>query len=161
MHLTKNFTIQGNEYEIGRLNAFRAVEIVYDLAKYTSGPIGKLAGSAMSGGVNRDVGDLDLSAALDHFFEKCPRKEFTDLMQELCTKNVLRNNRPVNFQLDFQGNLQEAFELFTVVLRYNFEDFFKNVVGKIARQIPSTSHQSTSVRSTGTSGGPSSRESLL
>lgn len=129
MRTVTTVTINNNTYEIGMIPADRSIEILYDLSKYTSVPLGKLGNTLAAAKpgtkvMDMDIGEIDFAGALQSFFENCPKKDFISTLKELCTTNITRNGKHVNFSIDFMGNQGEAFMLAAEVLRFNFSDFF-------------------------------------
>jgi len=50
-------------------------------------------------------------------------EESVDIAKRLLGKEVLRDNKPVNFDQDYRGNINEMIKAVMEIIKFNFKDF--------------------------------------
>jgi len=96
-----------HQYKVNALPATTATTILIKILKM----IGAGEGSANVESIGMAVlGNLDA-------------EESVSIAKRLLGKEVLRDNRPVNFDNDYRGNISEMMKAVIEILKFNFKDF--------------------------------------
>jgi len=72
----------------------------------------------LSGGAADDVEKLGMA-----ILSNLDAVESVDIAKRLLGKEVLRDNRPVDFDNDYRGNINEMIKAVMEIIKFNFEDF--------------------------------------
>ena len=128
MQKTETQVIDGISYTSTQFSATKGLKMFHRLGKYIGPALGKINIDDLK---NKSGGDIEISAfagAIEAFFSACPENEFESTIKELLTTTT-RNNAPINFDLDFSGELGHLFKVLAFVFKVQFGNFFNGVKG--------------------------------
>lgn len=128
MQKTQEKIIGENTYTVTQFSATKSLKMLHRVGKYISGPLAKLAGDAKPGSamINAEITTETIGKAVQSFFEACDENTFESTVKELLTSTT-RNNKPLNFDLDFSGQIGELLKLVAFILEVNYKDFFSGI----------------------------------
>lgn len=130
MQRTQERVIDGVTYVCSQFPATKGLKMLHRVGRFISGPLSALAGDMKPG---QKVTAMDLSTetlgkAIQAFFESCDEATFENTVKDLLTSTT-RDGKPVNFDIDFAGQLGHLMKVLAFVLEVNFKDFFSGIGG--------------------------------
>lgn len=130
MQRTQERNIDGIAYVCSQFPATKGLKMLHRVGRFISGPLSALAGDLKPG---QKVSALDMSTeslgkAIEAFFDSCDENTFENTVKDLLTSTT-REGRPINFDIDFAGQLGHLMKVLAFVLEVNFKDFFSGIGG--------------------------------
>lgn len=130
MQRTQDKLIGENTYTVTQFPATKSLKMLHRVGKYISAPLSKLAGNYKQGEkiIDQEIATDTIGKAVQSFFEACDEHTFETTVKELLTSTT-RNNKAINFDIDFCGNIGELLKVLAFVLEVNYKDFFSGIAG--------------------------------
>ena len=128
MQKTQEKIINNNTYVVTQFPATKGIKMLHRLGKYISGPLSKIANSDKGKLLDKEISLENIGVAIQTFFEECDENTFETTVKELLTSTT-RNNKPINFDLDYSGNLSELMNILVFIIEVNYKDFFSDIGG--------------------------------
>lgn len=130
MQRSQERNIDGITYVCSQFPATKGLKMLHRVGRFVSGPLSALAGDMKPG---QKMAALDMSTetlgkAIQSFFETCDEATFENTVKDLLTSTT-RDNKPINFDIDFAGQLGHLMKVLALVLEVNFKDFFNGIGG--------------------------------
>lgn len=113
--------IDGITYQATQFSASKGLRMVHR--------VGKILGPSLSqlSGMKQDELEADkLGAAIQALFSNCTELEFQQTVKELL-EGVTRDGKPINFDIDFSGELMHLFKVLMFVFKVQFGNFFSGI----------------------------------
>jgi hypothetical protein len=130
MQRTQERDIDGVHYVCSQFPATKGLKMTHRLGRFISAPLSALAGDMKPGMklTQADFGAETIGKAVQSFFESCDEAIFESTVKELLTSTT-RDNKPINFDIDFAGQLGHLLKVLAFILEVNFKDFFSGIGG--------------------------------
>jgi hypothetical protein len=127
---TQDKIIGENTYTVTQFGATKSLKMLHRVGKFIADPLSKLAGEIKPGAgiADQNITTETLGKAVQAFFVSCNENEFESTVKELITSTT-RNNKPINFEIDFSGQIGELLKVLAFVLEVNYKDFFSGIGG--------------------------------
>ena len=137
---TETQKINGNEYHVTQMDAIEAFKTQTYIVKTLAPLLQYLKGSdTLSDAYDKGVGavnnaldegseDDQAIKVLTSILDKIDDDKFHSFFVRMC-EQAFRGDERVQFNKHFAGNLFEAYKVFFFVLKVNFADFLKDVLG--------------------------------
>lgn len=124
MKRTHEFAIDGVTYASTHYVASRGFRLLVRLAKVASEPMARIANIAVNGakGLDTEVDPELIAAAISALTSSVTEDESLTLVHEIL-HSTLRNNQPINFDIDFSGNYFHLFKVLKEVISFQYADF--------------------------------------
>lgn len=129
---SKDILIGDNEYSITQFTTSKGLRYLKQLLKVLAPSF-----AALSEGT--EVTNMDVKAAIEDasiqteafvkavnlLVENLDKEDIVELIKNLCG-SVRRNNKDINFEVDFAGNYGELAQVLVEVCKYNYASVFQN-----------------------------------
>lgn len=148
-------TIQGRKFEFGQHTATRQLKLLARLNRILLGPLGALAGDAETEVKLGDIteGKIDVKEACAMLADKMDEDIVVDTVKQLVEVTTI-DGRPIDFDLDFQGEMAMLFEATYWSMEAQYGDFFAALKERVGLLIKGMKPAKST--SSGPSGDPSS-----
>ena len=124
-----------SEYTFYQFNASQGLKVWVKLVKVLGAPLGvvinNLVGKEKKGLDKIDLKELSLDTAVQMLANNIDADDTVELIKEICS-TVLFEGKRVNeiFDVHFQGQYTQLFEVLYVALEVNYKDFLLGLAGK-------------------------------
>lgn len=128
MKKTEEKSIDGSTYAVSQFSATKSLKMFHRLGKMIGPAFGALTGGAALGDVaNANVSAESFGAAIKALFDACDETVFERTVKDLL-ETTTKDGKPINFDLDFSGNIGSLFKVLAFVLEVNYSDFLGAIV---------------------------------
>jgi hypothetical protein len=130
MQHTQDKIIGDNSYTVTQFGATKSLKMLHRVGKFIAEPLSKLAGEIKPGAsiADQNITTETLGKAVQCFFTSCDENTFEVTVKDLLTSTT-RNNKPINFDIDFCGKIGELLKVLAFILEVNYKDFFSGIGG--------------------------------
>ena len=130
MQRTQERVIDNVTYVCSQFPATKGLKMLHRVGRFIAGPLSALAGDMKPGQkvTTADMSVDTIGKAVQAFFETCDEATFETTVKDLITSTT-RDGKPINFDIDFAGQLGHLLKVLAFFLEVNFKDFFSGIGG--------------------------------
>lgn len=130
-------TVDDRVYQFQQFNTTTAIKTMAKLTKLIGEPLTLAMGSfaekkdPAAGLMDRDLDFEVLSKAVGALIERLDEDEVVSLVKRLTTESVLCDNKPIQFDEHFAGNISHLFKVVMAAIEAQYGNFLSAVTAKL------------------------------